>query len=240
MLALTNDQVIGSALNGHMNAERSLGVPAERRIDLPADRTADGAMDAVFERLGRPNAATEYKFADADPGGEDKAAVDFLQGALFKAGVSGDAASQFFSDMKTWISGIDEATANEAGITRTANEGDLQREWGSTHEGNVNLAKAAAAKLGVEAAAFDAIQDAIGHSETMKLFHTIGTGFGEDAFISGDGKGTAALTPEGAKAQIDTLKKDEGFRKRLSEGDVAANKQWKDLMTVWSSGPATK
>ena len=237
MLALTNDQITASALNGHMNAERSLGVPADRRIDLPADRAAEGAMDAIFERLGRPKTAAEYAFTGADPAGADKDAVNFLQGALFEAGVSGEAADAFFTSMKTWITGLEEGTANEAGIARTASEHDLQREWGSTHEGNVNLAKAAAAKLGVEAGAFDAIRDAIGHAETMKLFHTVGKGFGEDTFINGDGAGTAGQTPEGAKAEIETLKLDKGFQEKLQSGDKAARAQWDALHATWSAGP---
>lgn len=236
---LTNDQIVGEALNGRMHAERSLGVPIERRIDIPADRTAEGAMDEVFSKLGRPAASTDYKFTGADAGGADKDAVDFLQGALFKAGVSGDAADAFFTEMKGWITGMEEGSANEAGIARTAQEQDLQREWGSTHEGNTNLAKAAATKLGVDGPALAAIEGAIGHAQAMKLFHTIGSGFGEDAFINGEGGGKATLTPEGAGAEIQTLKTDKGFQEKYQAGDKEARAHWDHLHSVWSARSRT-
>lgn len=236
LLNMTAEQALASSIKGHQNAEKSLGVPAERRLDLPADQNADGAMDPIYTKLGRPDAATDYKFSAAEADGADADAVKFIQDALYKAGVSATNADTFFTAMKAWIQGNVDTDKNEAGIARTAAEHDLQREWGSTHEANTALAKAAAAKQGVDAEAFEKIVGALGYPETMKLFQGIGKGFGEDAFIGGDGPGAAAQTPEGATAEITELMKDKGFTKLLTEGDVGARKKWDALHITKAAG----
>jgi hypothetical protein len=237
LLNMPIDQALAATIKGHQNAERSLGVPAERRIDLPADQTLDGAMDPIYSRLGRPEAATDYKFSKAAADGSDADAVKFIQSALFTAGVSATNADAFFSSMKDWIQGNVDSDQNEAGISRSAAEHDLQLEWGSTTEANTALAKAAASKQGVDAEAFEKVIGALGYSQTMKLFQGIGKGFGEDEFLNGDGKGgTPAQTPEGAAAEITQLMDDDGFTKLLSEGDIGARKKWDALHLIKAAG----
>ncbi len=240
LLNMTEQQALAVSIKGHQNAEQSLGIPAERRLDVPVDQSVAGAMDEIYTKLGRPDAATDYTFKSAKADGEDKDAVVFMQGALHKAGVSEANADAFYTSMIEWISANQTSEQNEAGIARTAAEHDLQREWGSSHDGAVALAKAAAAKQGVDGEAFEKVAGALGYGETMKLFHGIGKGFGEDTFIGDGGSGgPVTQTPEGAQSEVNDLLKDKVFNQLLDDGDVGARKKWDDLHVIIASGMTT-
>ena len=232
---LSATDALAASIKGHRNAEASLGVPADRRLDIPVDVNAEGAMDGIYNRLGRPDAAEGYAFTGADA--NDAKFDEWAREAFHKAGISqgnGDALYQSFKEM---IGGTVEQSAADLAIKAQADGLDLQREWGVTHEKNVNLANATVASLGLSPEAFDAVKAAIGNNEAMKLFQSIGAGFGEDKFVTDNGLGPdGPSTPEGARSEIAELKKDEGFRALLRAGDTNAKKKWEALHIVGFGG----
>lgn len=236
MLTLSPEEALTKAINGHMNAEKSLGVPPERRIDLPADMAVEGAMDSVYNRLGRPEASEGYEFAGADT--KDKPFDDFFRKAAHSAGMSKAHADAMYQGFKQFIGDVQGSTAADAAIQSKADEQDLMKEWGATFTRNTNIAKAAANKMGVTPDQFAKIQEGLGNNETMKLFQAIGAGFGEDPFVENDtGLGPdGPTTPEGASETIKELMKDEGWKALYLAGDVAARKKMDNLQRLKTGG----
>jgi hypothetical protein len=230
---LAPDAALASAIKGHMSAEQSLGVPQDRRIDLPVDQAAPGAMDGVYNRLGRPEAADGYVFSSSEADGSDKAFDTWAKEKFHAAGLTADNANALYTDFKTFIGETVTRSAADAEVTAAAATADLQREWGTTYERNKNIAEAAAAKFGLAPAAFDAIKASMEPNEAMKLFQKIGASIGEDPFVN------PALTPEnnnttpeGAKSEINALKKDQEWVKKYIAGDLTARNQMDRLQKI--------
>ena len=231
MLKMTSEEALAASIKGHRNAEQSLGVPQDRRIDLPVDRTADGAMDSVYNKLGRPEKLEDYKFTNSQADGSDKAFDEFFSAASHKAGISQDNADAMYDGLKEFFGTVVNADDAADAVAREAEKLDLQKAWGATFDKNEIVAKAAVQKMGLDNTAFEAIQAALGYKSAFELFQRIGAGFGEDTFV-GDTNGVGPggpSTPDGARAEIATLKADKGFREKLLAGDVKANKLWSNL-----------
>jgi hypothetical protein len=230
------DEALSTAIKGHMNAEKSLGVPQERRIDLPADTNAPGALDGVYNRLGRPEAPDGYTFSSSDPEGTDKAFDDWAKTAFHDAGISAPNADALYTEFKNFVNGTVEQSAADAATAAAAAELDLQREWGPTYERNKNLATAAAAKFGLDADAFDAIRAALPDNQAMKLFQAIGAAVAEDPFVNSGGNEPVGQTPAGAAAEIKELQKDQGFVKLYLAGDKTSRDKMAALQKLATGG----
>jgi len=61
----------GALADSYQNLERLRGVPAENLMQFPADPNADGAMDPIYARMGRPDTVEGYTNALGDGFPED-------------------------------------------------------------------------------------------------------------------------------------------------------------------------
>ncbi len=232
---LSAEEALASAIKGHRNAEQSLGVPQDRRIDLPADQTIDGAMDAVYSKLGRPEKAEEYKFTGAEDA--DKPFDDWFRTEAHKCGLSANHADGMYQSFKEFIGSVQGQSAEETAIQAQADTLELKREWGATYERNVNLANAAVNKMGLTPEQFDKVKVGLGSNEATKLFQAIGAGFGEDTFVAPNDLGPGGpTTPDGARAEIAALKKDKGWAALYVAGDVKARSTMDALQRLATGG----
>ena len=223
---LPADEALAAAIKGHRSAEQSLGVPQERRLDLPADQNAPGAMDGIYNRLGRPEAAEGYEFTGSEADGSDKAFDDWAKDKFHAAGIGKSQADALYTEFKTFIGDTVGQSTADAATQAAADLVDLQREWGPTAERNLNVAKAAAAKFGLDEAKFASVIAALPKNEGYKLFQAIGAGLGEDPFVNPlDTTSNGATTPEGARTEIAALKKDKAWVEKYQKGDVTARAQ---------------
>jgi hypothetical protein len=224
---MSADEALTAAINGHRNAEKSLGVPVDRRIDIPSD----GNLDPVYNRLGRPEDPDGYEFTGAEE--VDKAFDDWAKTQFHKAGVSKENGDALYNEFKSFINGTLEQNAQDQKVAFEAADLELQKEWSSTYERNKNLALVTANKLGLDADQFENLKGALGPNEAMKLMQKIGAGMSEDVYVGPDGPGAdGATTPEGAREEIKALKLDTGFQKKLQTRDVDALKKWDALHTI--------
>ena len=63
-MALVNDRQwkgVPDVLTSYRNLEKLIGVPPERVIKLPGDKDPVESWNSVYDRLGRPKAAADYK-----------------------------------------------------------------------------------------------------------------------------------------------------------------------------------
>ena len=79
----------------------------------------------------------------------------------------------------------------------------------------------------------DALQGAIGHHGVMNLLVKLGSGLGEDTFVTGRDNGSSfgnAMTPAQAKAEIAALQNDRTFTQAYLKGGKAEMDKMKTLM----------
>jgi hypothetical protein len=234
--ALPAADATAQLIKGFRNMESTLGVPQDQILKLPADLKAEGALDAVFARLGRPDEAGKYELNVGET--DTQGVSDWARETFHKLGLTQDQAAGVYDSLGEFIGGIAEKEANDLTIKQAANAEELKKEWGNTYDANISRAKAAAAKLGVSPEDVAALEETVGYTAVMKMFQKIGVATGEDSFVGGDhnfGPGYPT-TPEGAKARIAELKNDKAFTKRYLDNESEANNMMTNLHVIAASG----
>lgn len=242
-LASTNPEVY-KVMSSYREAEKMIGqLNGADRISLPKDMTDRAAMDAVYAKLGRPNAATDYKF-EVPQGGDNQFALK--AGEVFhKVGLN----QTQVAEINKWWNAEATAVQERMKADRTTRDNQqieaLNKEWGGDAAGKKEIAtrggKLAAEKLGITESMQEAMADAIGVGPTTKLLHMLGdlAKLAGDKF-EGGGPGQRdtglSMTPEQATARIELLKKDTTFQEKRKKGDAASVSEWKQLHEIKAKG----
>ena len=141
------------AARGHMNLEKMRNVPADRLLELPEDMAAEGAMDGIWKKLGRPDDWEGYGLAKPEDLEDEAWSDDYAQHmakAAHKYGVSKAAMEGLFGAQlefsKMLGTQIDQENKNAA----VNLDAELREKWGTSYADNMNFAK-----LGAELAGED-------------------------------------------------------------------------------------
>jgi len=208
----------------YRNLEKLRGVPADRLLTLPADPAVAGAMDPIYERLGRPAKPDGYEMK-SEAG--DQSSADYVKWAsetFHKLGLTKTQATEADKALRAMVADMDTRAQEAEAVAKQASMTELQAEWGNTYATNVELAKAAVRKLAAGEDEINALTAAIGDKAVVKLFQKIGAGLAESPFHAGGPAQSVsgATTPEGAKAKIAELHNDREFTaayaKEMMEG----------------------
>lgn len=117
-----------AVLDSYRNLEKLRGVPEDQLLKLPSDMKAEGALDSVYDRLGRPESAEAYTRTLDDSFNGD--AYKAIAAEAYKRGMNDDQ----FAGMQTAVQNISvemeqarEAQAAEAfDAWKSSNEQDFQ------------------------------------------------------------------------------------------------------------------
>lgn len=189
-----------AAVESYRNLEKLRGVPAERLMTLPEDMTADGALDTVWDRLGRPEAADKYTNAL----GETFADGTFKDAAA-KAHALGMTDKQF-AGMQEWLKGTTE------GI-ETARREEIDgafKDWSEANPQALQNVKRLTAAVGID----DVTMDKALNGDKAGLFDMLGkvaARMGESRVVQGEGDPQFGMSPAAAKAKIEQLLADKTF-----------------------------
>jgi len=239
------DEAIANLVDGQRNAEKRLGVPSDRLLTLPADATSEGAMDPVWDALGRPKNAAGYEI---DPGDSEltKALADTMSAKFHAVGLSKAQGEAVVSSMEEFFGAEFDRTEEQTQTSRAANLTKLKQEWGEPNfDLNIRLAQEAVAALGVTAAEIETLSAAFssetGDADVIRMFNRLGQKRGgETPFINGEGAplGLGATTPEAALARIAEMKAEPGFAAVLKANNPnnATLKQYRALRAVATKG----
>lgn len=222
----------------YRNLEKLHGVPKERLLTLPETLEDPEKMASVWERLGAPKEAKEYKVEVPKELGDDQLAPWF-QEQFHKLKVPRQMAEKLveaFSErekasLKEW----QESTALEIKNQQDA----IKREWGAAYETNKTIADQAVQKFEMTNDQVKALGAAMGPAAALKFLHKLGEATGEAKFIAGNQGNAGALTPEAARNQINELIRDTDFARRLNAGDTDAKAKWDRLHQYASPGTMT-
>lgn len=240
-------EAFSKAVNAHREAQRFIGAPPEQLLRIPQPNAESSEVTQFLERIGVPKESKDYdlsgvKFSD---GAElDPAFVDMIRGSMHRNRVPKDYASNVVKDIVKFMEDGDKADLADRTAAIQEQTAALDRDWGTQKAAYLVVAKSAMDALGKAAnltpdqikAGWDAISEVggIGSSYAMKMLFEAGRRMGEAPFITGGqgGGGPGLLSRDAARAEIEALKTDKEFGKRLIAGGRDERKRWDDLHAV--------
>lgn len=222
-------------LMGYQGLLKLRGVAADKLIRTPDSYTdtkeQESALNAIYDRLGRPKTAQEYGIENKEQAEDTKFMADTFHKAGLTKTQAENVAKAFLDKTK---SAQTSANENQQLMARQSVEA-LKREWGSGFDNNLNVAKAGQKALGWDDKTVDAIAGIKGVGETIKMLNDVGRRVGESQFIAGN-KGDVTHTPDTAQVKIKQLMTDRSFTDRLMSGDAQARAQWNALHEQMGAG----
>lgn len=224
---------MAALMQSYRAAEGKLGAPADQLVRLPKDGDPD-SQNNFWTKAGRPAKADEYDFGfdlkEADVSITDLA--NAMRENAFKYNLPKPAIEGFMKAMREFDAAQDAKTTEVEAAQLETLKAELKASWGDHYNENMAVAQRTAAKLGVDEAMINALENTLGFSKAMEMFRAIGTKiqFGEDDFKASDpGKSPHVVTKEQALSKIAALRNDGDFRARLMKGDANAQLEWNQL-----------
>jgi len=193
------------ALSSYRNLEKMFGADkAGRTVTLLGDDPTPEAQAAFYNKLGRPEDAAGYELAV--PEGNDGAFAKLASEKFHELGITGKqgaALAEWWNEQAGGAVEQSEADYNAAVESDTA---ELRKEWGAAYDKNINDAKAAATKFGLDEKAVDAMEKALGFGGVMRHLNKIGAQLGEDSNDGNDENvGSGLMTPQSAQSALNEL-----------------------------------
>jgi hypothetical protein len=228
-------------LDSYIALEKMNGTSPDKLLKLPDDQDADGAMNDIYTRLGRPDTAEGYDFGNVTAPVEST--LDFsgpFKGWAHEIGLSNKQAAALLDKVNNHVGGLqgqlDESRTAEADSDIAA----LRKEWGGEFDANIAAGKAYLTKFGVGDEARQSMQEAMGTRAFIEHCAKVGRGLGEAPGPGSDGLDPDAvgsgfgLTPEHARAKIGELQADSDFMGRyMAHGTGSAEfKRMQKLMEI--------
>lgn len=214
--------------NGYKNLEKLLG---GEKLPMPKGAEDKEGWARVYDQLGRPKTADEYKLPvpEGDPGTFAKAA----SGKFHELGIS----QQQAEGLAKWWNETQQGQLTEmqqqSSAKVQADLTSLKSEWGQAYDENVSFGQRAAREFGLDAGKLTAIENALGTGEMLKFMARVGRGLTEDTFEAGKGSGNKfGMTPEAARDRIGALRNDTAWSAKYISGDADARTEMQKLMAL--------
>jgi hypothetical protein len=221
-----------SVVDSYRNLEKLVGVK-DKLVQVPDNLGDEKAMEAVWNKLGRPEKPEGYGFKASE--GAEKF-VQWAGETFHKLGLNSNQAKALMEGYDKFAA--DESTAME-GLTKANNEkmiNELKTKWGSAYDQNLKVANAAAQQFGIDKETVNKLESSMGFAKTMDLLQTIGSKIGEADYVSGDTKGGfgKVLTPNQASEKLSALMQDPDWSKKYLDGGVQQRQEMENLLKMQS------
>ena len=218
-------------LQSAVSAQKMIGVPAEQLLRLPAAGADPTSWEGVYDRLGRPKSAEEYKLDASGPAVDDAYQKSF-RSAAHAAGLSQRQAAAIVD----WNEGyIRQAMTTRDASTASAGEAaiaNMKETLGSQYDSTVALASAAVKQFGL-----DGLVDT-NNPKVVEALAAIGKEFGEEEIMHGASNGGFTFDAHDAASEITRLTtSDSEFQKAYYNqglGHKEAVKRIQDLQSIVS------
>ena len=198
--SLENINDIESLAKSYVHAQKLVGAD---KIPVPNKFATDKDWDAVYEKLGRPKTADEYKFDVKDI---DQAGLNSFKEQAHKMGLLPHQANEMVKWYKTNETATLAAKDETAEKARTESVASLKQEFGLAFDQKLKAASAMA-KQYVAAEVLDAPMadgSKLGDNPAIiKAFANLAEKMGEDQFVTASGP--TYLTPKQIDKQIGEL-----------------------------------
>lgn len=201
----------------YRNLETLFGADkAGRTLMLPKDETDKAALDAIYDKLGRPKDAKDYEINA--PEGANPEFIETAKGWYHKAGLTKAQAAAVTESYKAAeldaVQKVQQAHAQEV-------EG-LQTEWKDKFNQNVEIAKAGIKAAGLTEAHVKAVESALGPASAAKMFEFFGRNYVEGSPPGNENRQTPGfqnMNPAAAQQKMEQLRADPNFMARYGNSD---------------------
>ena len=189
---------------------------AGRTFTIPKDAADADGWNAVYDKLGRPKAASDYQIEF--PEGTDPALASSAKEWFHRAGLNPAQAAAVASGYQEAERALVERVQAEhrQGIEA------LRTEWGAEFDHRVQIARTACGAAGMSQDDVAALESAIGPARAAKVLEFFGRNYVEGE-PPGPGaarlKGFGQMTPVSAQQKMDSLRNDPNFMQRYDSND---------------------
>lgn len=221
------------AVASYQSLEKIMGAEKAGRpvIVLPEDEKDEAGWGKVFEQLGRPKEASEYGLDKLD--GADPDFAKWAADTFHTAGVSGKQAAAIAEKWQAYQAELVKQEDDQFAQTSKSDMEALKKEWGGDFDGKVELARRLVQNIGAGredlGADLASIERVMGTRKFMTFFADLGAKLGEDQLPGTRERGGNLGGSKSALAEIETLKTDKDFNRKMQAGDATAKKRWDDL-----------
>ena len=204
---------LGTLAKSYLSAQRMVGNPnAYAKLPTGPD-DADG-YNALYAKLGRPEAPAGYTLTAA----EGVTVDDALKGSFAEAAHKSGLTPQQAQGLMDWWNGTAKGAGDAAEQARTAaaekTVGELKREWGAAYDQNLSYAKQALDHYGGQDLQKELDGNGLGNSPVLaRTLAKLGQQLQEDGVIGKGGSGGSAKSPAEASQEINALLVDPAFTK---------------------------
>lgn len=229
--ALESIQDIPGLAKSYIHAQKMIGTD---KIPVPNKYATDEDWQVVYDKLGRPKTADEYKFELKENSNIDENALKGFKEAAHKNGLlpkQAEAIMNFYNDMtQNYIDDLN--SKSEQG--RMNAEQSLKKEWGPAFDNKIKHASTIANKYLSQDFAHLTLSDGtkIGdHPDFIKAFANIANDLGEDKLISA--QGPQYMTPAEIDKQIASLQQPgSAYWNKNHPGHSLAVQEVQDLLAL--------
>lgn len=210
------------AITSYRHLETLLGAPKDQIIRLPTDDKPE-AWNPVYDRLGRPKDAADYKLPV--PQGADDAFAKTAASWFHENGLNTKQAQGLAGKWNEYA--VTQRAANETATNERhgAEIAALKTEWGAAFTENSAVVDRAAQAFGMTTEHLAGLKSAMGPAAAMKFLHAIGSKVAtDDSFVGGGTRSNTfgALTPAAAQSRIAELRADTAWTAKYVSGDREA------------------
>lgn len=223
----------GDFFASYQSLERTYGADkAGRALVLPKEDAPAEAWGEVWAKLGRPDTPDGYKLTEGLPEGAalDPEFAGWAGGVFHEAGLS---ARQAAVIRDKWQEFQAASVAAEDRQFMEAGQADVQAlrtEWGSGFDDKIALGARFAQAAGFSQGELAAVERVLGTRALLERMAEMGKRLGEDPGLPGGAEGGGELAgAEGARAEIDKLKADKAFMRKVNSRDREALERWDAL-----------
>lgn len=230
------------AIEAYKNLEKFHGVPADQIIKLPKDFSEDGALDPIYDKLGRPESPDKYEVTLPEGVQVDEQRLNMAKEVGHKIGLNNQQIQALAEFDATYQQQALEEYNKEVATKREQEMNLLEKEWGNHFEERAELGRRFVRSNVPEGMdknqTLEAIEDAIGTAATLKLFANAGEKFKEDSVPDSGADRPFGYTAEQAKAEKQSLMAElNGDKERLAvynQGKGADYEKMKKLNQIIS------
>ena len=201
--SLENISDIESLAKGYVHAQRLVGAD---KIPVPNKFATEEDWNKVYEKLGRPKSADEYKFNLPEDKTVDEAALKTFAEQAHKLGLlpgQADGVVKFYNDMI----GAELAEANTiAEAARNKATTELKTEWGQAYDQKIAAANQVVASVFPQGFMSMNMEDGTklgDNPAVIKAFAMLAERMGEDKIVQSDGP--IMQTPKQIDKEINNL-----------------------------------
>jgi hypothetical protein len=214
-------------LNGYRNLEKLVG---QDKIPMPKGADDKEGWSRVYDSLGRPKSADEYKLNV--PEGQNDAFAKMAAAKFHELGLSANQASQLADWYNAAASQAMETNNQTASVNAERDMISLRQEWGQAYDENVELGRRAAREFGLNGDMLGKMENAMGTKGLLEFMSRVGRGLTEHNFESGRTTNSFGMTPDAAKNRIQQLRGDKEWSSKYLSGNADARAEMDRLMKL--------